>query len=440
MKLGTVQALPAPRIDTAELWSTNLEVGAPNNRAGCNDSFTIDPCSSRLTSPTFTLGGTTYRIKVLIKDSATGPLFFALDQAFPSTSAHWVLSIGGTEFPLADADPTGTTGQIKWTGNKVAGLSLPVNSNVTVKLLEPTVVFETCPKPISLGMTDAGRWDASCFSVSLPGSYAQFYAYTPEKNGSMAATATSPDAVETLYLWEDGKQIDRAFSTGKQSARIHYSGVKAGKTYTIEVATRSPGKTGRYQLSLEGEDYGFDDEDSEDTSTVGKAPPAECLQTVTLVRGPPHHIRFGKQVTGTLGWPCSSMDQAGSYARYFTFTLKPEDMDKDKNQLEKGMLMEVTSSFLGSAKMYLRNGTAGSGDHLAKSFSPAQLGPVRTKMWAQLPAGTYTVEVHDAPGVGGSFYLTIKEAPKPSDYPDPSADPPDPAPVGLPGFGGLPRF
>ena len=247
----------------------------------------------------------------------------------------------------------------------------------------------SCFKEIDWGETDAGRWDSACPSSENPGSYARYYTYTPTADGSIAVTLTSPDAEEKLYLREDGSLVAQHSSLsascyGRCASVLHR--VKANKTYTIEVTTDGPGQTGRYLLALRGtsslKPAGYVD--------AAEVSPAECRKT----------MGFGSQVHGNWEWPCYSMERMAAHARYYTFTLGAET----------DVVLELYSVTNGNTKMYLREGTKGSGTHLFESSNPT--GPVRGRIAGRLPAGTYTVEV-TATTIGrtGQFDLVLKSPP-----------------------------
>ena len=245
---------------------------------------------------------------------------------------------------------------------------------------------------IDWGETHAGRWNSACPSSENPGSYARYYTYTPDADGSMTATLTSPDAEEELYLREDGRLVAQRSSNMYSScyprcASVYWP-VKAGRTYTIEVSTDDPGQTGHYLLALRGSSAA---KPSDYDPAGAEVSPAECRQTV----------QFGKQAGGDWTWPCYSVDRAGRYARYYTFTLGAAS----------DVVVELYSPQVANTHMYLRQGTKGSGDALLEAVDADA--PVRTRITGNLPAGTYTVEaVATDIGAGGAITLVIKSPPK----------------------------
>ena len=162
--------------------------------------------------------------------------------------------------------------------------------------------------------------------------------------------------------------------------------VKANKTYTIEVTTDGPGQTGRYLLALRGTSS-LKPAGHVDAAEVS---PAECRTA----------MGFGSQVHGYWEWPCYSTERMAAYARYYTFTL---GADTDA-------LVELYSVTNGETKVYLREGTKGSGTYLFESSNPT--GPVRGRIAGRLKAGTYTLEV-TATTIGRNvqFDLVLKSPP-----------------------------
>ena len=247
-------------------------------------------------------------------------------------------------------------------------------------------VPDACYEDIDDGETVTGRWDADCDSVEDPGHRAAYFTYTPDDVGVISVIASSPDSAVQIHLRQAGKVVaSRSSSSGRFALLV--DGVVDGTEYTIEVT--SPGE-GRYLVSLGG-------------SGAAASLPDECRKMVPVVGpGRPNGWAFGNREYGNLEWPCPSVEQAGRYARYYTFTLtKPTDV-----------ALELRGAQVAGARMYLRQGTEVSGAHMAESHFPG-LGQVRARLDREaLAAGTYTVEVVAArPGDGGGFTLDVKAMP-----------------------------
>ena len=108
----------------------------------------------------------------------------------------------------------------------------------------------------------------------------------------------------------------------------------------------------------------------------------------------------GSPVAGSWGADCESQERAGSYARYYQFTLT-ESAD---------IWVELESDDAGTA-LYLREGAgATSGATTANGFNEGEpeYSNRRASIEASLAAGTYTVEAAaSAAGQTGSFTLTV---------------------------------
>ena len=261
-----------------------------------------------------------------------------------------------------------------------------------------------CFEEIDRGETAVGLWISACSSTENPGSYARYYVYTPAADGSMTVTLTSPDAEEEVFLYEDGTLVAQHSSNVDSScyprcASVHQP-VKAAKQYAIEVTTNNPGRTGRYLLALRGSSAA----QLRDYDPAGaEVSPAGCRQTATVEGGPagtrPNGWAWGQVVSSTLEWPCHSVEYAGHYARYFTFTVSSA----------RQVAIELPPALKSRAHLYVRAGTKGSGDHLVHvppwSSSSGELE-------THFATGTYTVEVVSRRiGDGGDFSLVIKEPP-----------------------------
>ena len=248
-------------------------------------------------------------------------------------------------------------------GNEVAAFTNQAVNNLTPELLVVGTVTlaRECTAQIYRGDSVAAEWDrdAGCDSVSRPGAYARYYRFAPGSDGkAITATLSSPDTDVWVYLWQGGEPVGSANSVGYARAEL-FSRITPGQNYIFEVTTSERARTGRFLLGLSGE------------STA--VPPAQCRDTTEL------HAT----VHGNWGWPCASSSHPGSYARYHTFTVTAE----------QSVQFEVWSSQVSNVRMYLRQGTQGSGRVIATSHHPpVPNGGVRARMVAYLSPGTYTVE------------------------------------------------
>ena len=266
-------------------------------------------------------------------------------------------------------------------------------------------VDDACYSVIGRGDSFAQRWDASCASISKPGAFAHYYSYVPEVRTSatgwtepsewITATLSSPDGDVRMYLWEGEQLIADTNSVGYSHAEFTNKATLGGVAYTIEVVSDAA-EAGRYLLALRGRSMlaqtDFDPEGT-DAHTAG------CRETVD----------FDTTTSGELGWPCYSVEQPGSYARYYTFTLSEA----------RSVEVDMWSSQLSGARMYLRHGTKGSGSHLVQShYPPLPNGGVKARLGGVLAAGTYTIEATAAAGSTGALQVRIKPGPELWQAPD----------------------
>ena len=390
---GIPRDLPEPQ---STVWSATLNVAAvTGTRDGCsNGSGAGKECSSQLDEDSFTLGGTTYRVTNIIR--AGNGLTFQLDTAIPQ---DLTLRVGDREYPLADAT-IGSAGTSATWGSP--GFTWTAGQQVALKLTGPN----PCVMDIDRGDTEAGMWKGMCHSTETLGAYARYYRYTPSAPGLIELFLTSRGAAEELFLYEGDTLIKQNSSLNWKRngvyAWIHYSGAKAGVTYTIEVTTDSPGETGNYLLALRGRNYWL----WNDSDFKPEGAPVVMPQGHTCVEDLGTKGHGDLRASGIWEWPCHSVEEPGSYARYYTFTLEEP----------KTVVVEVGSPHTWDAVLYLRAGTKGSGTHLAYSDNGHGVRAVDARLEVELQAGTYTIEAAiDVPGNGdgGHFVLYVKEPPPP---------------------------
>ena len=308
VRMGTPATPESAAVWTADLTAmklTSANIGCAGNTLDVNAG---NSCGARLTDHTVTLEGTEYAIARIVSPVNGGEVNFQLQGTnnLPTLTSALSLYIDGHEFPFSSATFNANLNTARWT---VPGLKWPERSEgykVPLMIAGSACVNAMGPDDSNDSYDDTGRWSAACASVSNPGSHAVYYLYTPDANGATTLTVTSPNAVEELYLWDGDRLIDQHSSQtascyGK-CARIT-QWLTAGKTYTIEV-TSDGAPTGDYLLALR-RTLLFT------TSTREPADaPSECRETVVVERS----TRFGRNASGTFGWPCHSVAKAGHYA------------------------------------------------------------------------------------------------------------------------------
>ena len=231
------------------------------------------------------------------------------------------------------------------------------------------------------GPTD-GTWANDCESIDQAGSYARYYSFTLAEESEVTITLES--TIDTyLYLRAgDAKsgtsENDPAADDdagGGTNAQVQET-LAAGR-YTIEATTYEPGETGSFTLTLAG------------LSGTAAPPGAGTCETTPLTADGP--------TDGTWANDCESIDQAGSYARYYSFTLAEES--------EVTITLESTID----TYLYLRAGDAKSGTSENDPAADDDAGGgTNSQVQETLAAGRYTIEATTyEPGETGSFTLTL---------------------------------
>ena len=386
---------------------------------GCRETVANAFCSNALTDNSLTFDGQTNQVTAVVLEQATAGAAWSFDLHFDrpipeqAFKDRLTVHIGSRELRVADAT-TVTGSSVSWSSIHPSSASFSANGSLSLRIEDSqgsqrAVAVHAADPPddpcysgIGRGDSFAQRWDASCASISSPGASAHYYSYIPEVRSLagwtepsewITATLSSPDGDVRMYLWEGEQLIADTNSTGHSHAEFTNKAT-VGKAYTIEVV--SDAQAGRYLLALRGrstlatDDF---DPDGTDAHTAG------CTET----------IDFDTTTSGELGWPCYSVEQPGSYARYFTFTLSEA----------RSVQVDMWSSQLAGTRMYLRHGTKGSGSHLVQShYPPLPNGGVKARLAGVLAAGTYTIEATAAAGSTGALQVRLKPGPQLWQAPD----------------------
>ena len=151
----------------------------------------------------------------------------------------------------------------------------------------------------------SGEWSSSCGSTDQAGSYARYYSFMLTEGSAVTISLESSTdpylylrtgaAKSGAYLYEND-DVDPGTDTNSEIEETLGAG-----TYTIEATTYSAGETGSFTLTVSGLGGGAVAGPSDDT----------CVDTVSV----------DGAVSGEWSSSCESTDQAGSYARYYSFTL-----------------------------------------------------------------------------------------------------------------------
>ena len=232
---------------------------------------------------------------------------------------------------------------------------------------------------LTAAVTRNGTWTGDCASTHQSGRYARFYSFTLNQQTEVEINLTS--AQDTyLYLLRgadaNGTVVtdNDDIESGNTNSRITRT-LSAG-TYTIEATTYSEGVTGDFTLSI--------------VPTGVTAPlPADACEYV-LTAGPP-----GGAISGQWTGDCASTNQAGSYARYYIFTLA------------SGSEMTITLESSVDTFLYLLEGAGTGGTVIAKNAG-VTTGYTNSQIREFLSAGTYTIEATThKEAITGEFTLTV---------------------------------
>ena len=236
---------------------------------------------------------------------------------------------------------------------------------------------------LTAAVTRNGTWTGDCASTHQSGRYARFYSFTLNQQTEVEINLTS--AQDTyLYLLRgadaNGTVVtdNDDIESGNTNSRITRT-LSAG-TYTIEATTYSEGVTGDFTLSIVP------------TGVTAPLPADACEYVLTAgaATAPP-----GGAISGQWTGDCASTNQAGSYARYYIFTLAS---DSD---------MTITLESSVDTFLYLLEGAGTGGTVIAKNDDVAT-GNTNSQIREFLSAGTYTIEATThKEAITGEFTLTV---------------------------------
>ena len=228
------------------------------------------------------------------------------------------------------------------------------------------------------------RWTIDCTSANQSGKYARFYTFTPTQGGEVAIELESTDTQTYLYLLQgagrDGTVIDSNSDVGRDNVIPRITAdLQAGTAYTVEVIARDldPSVMGSFTLSI--------------TWPTGAA--SSCIEDL----GTPTAGQATTSLTRRWIIDCTSPNQSGKYARFYTFTLT-----------HGGNLSIDLESDDADTYLYLmqEDGPVIRENDDVDGFNPRGVSSISIA----LTAGTYTIEAmaHDLdPSRMGSFNLTI---------------------------------
>ena len=307
-------------------------------------------------------------------------------------------------------------------------LSLKVRKGDTIS---PTPAPVACESAIAAeNATIEGEWTGDCASDNRDGSYARYYTFTLDAEADVAIDLESNE--DTYLYLIDGKRAyilgrnvlyenDNDSAGGDTETNSRIAAVLPAGTYTIEATTYKKDTRGKFDLILDLQEQ--DDLNTTPTPTPNPILPNTCAIKITAE---------DTTIYDTLVSDCPSDNRAGSYARYYTFTLDTE--------------ADVTVALASDEDAYLflieGERLANDSEVLYENDDDATYGGLSTnsRIDAALPVGTYTIEATTyAPGVTSAFALTLKvsdaeavteftaaaalaPAPTPTVVPDPCLD------------------
>ena len=241
---------------------------------------------------------------------------------------------------------------------------------------------------LTAAVTRSGAWTGDCASTHRGGRHARFYSFTLSQQGEVDINLTSTQDT-FLYLLRgadaNGAEVTNNddVETGNTNSRI--TRTLAAGTYTIEATTYGEGVTGDFTLSIVPA--------GATAPPPPQPPPADACED-TLTAGDAA-APSGGSISGQWTGDCASTNQAGSYARYYTFTLPTAS--------------EVTITLESSVDtfLYLLEGAGTVGAVVAEN-NDVETGNTNSQITEFLAAGTYTIEATTyKEAVTGEFTLTV---------------------------------
>ena len=277
--------------------------------------------------------------------------------------------------------------------NDIALLGLPYCGDTP----EPTPPEEcsTDLGTLTESTTRTGSWGGDCpTSLRRTGSHTRFYTFRLAQDSVLTInlSRTSGNADTYLYLVREeernvrvvGENDDYPNAGDTDQSQLDDQELAAG-TYTIEATTFAAGQTGEFTLTITGLGDG------------GPAQTDECLEDLGVLGMTPGRVSIGR-IGQTWTSHCSSTNEAGSYARYYAFTL-----------LAPGEVTITLESRDADPYLYLLQGAGRNGTVEAEN-DDHEGSRIRSQIEETLEAGTYTIEATTyTDGQTGRFNLTIIE-------------------------------
>ena len=252
----------------------------------------------------------------------------------------------------------------------------------------PTPAADNCLEDLgslAAAVSRNGSWTSDCTSENREESYAQFYSFTLGQETQVTIDLMSDEDTYLYLLRGPGRDGAEAASnddieSGNTDSQI--VATLAAGTYTIEATTYDADTTGSFTLTVTP---------SQESAESPTPATDNCLEDLGSLAA---------AVTRNGSWTsdCTSENQEGSYAQFYSFTLGQETQ----------VTIDLTSDE--DTYLYLLRGPGRDGAEAA-SNDDIESGNTDSQVVATLAAGTYTIEAttYNA-STTGSFTLTVTPA------------------------------
>jgi hypothetical protein len=244
--------------------------------------------------------------------------------------------------------------------------------------LLPYELLAQCVSSIPLNSSLSGTWVTTCASTHRPGKYAKYYTFTLSSSQQVSITLESSKDTYLFLLEGSGETgtvitSNDDIATGNTNSQIVRT--LAAGTYTAEATTYDSATTGTFVISV----------------SAGSNPSA-CIKSIST----------DTNVSDSWSTSCSSTHRpAGTYAKYFTFSLASS----------RRVTIDLQSSQ--DTYLYLLNGSSQIGSVIAENDDIVP-GNTDSQIVRTLAAGTYTVEATTyRTATTGSFVVSVRTAAPP---------------------------
>ena len=257
--------------------------------------------------------------------------------------------------------------------------SASVTGEFSLSIAPLRTIGDTCREDLGLVRTQVSRtgsWTEDCDSIRREGSYAFYYPFALTQDTELQIDVTS-DQDTYLFLLEGNPDTGQVLQENDDlksdtlDSRITIT-LEAGD-YSIEVTTYSAGETGNFTLTVATL---LDEDDG-------------CAEDLGVL---------ANEFSRTSKWSedCSSFNQPGSFARFYTFTL------------ERQTEVQIDLVSASDPYVFLIEGPRRTGTVIAENDDIVNGINRNSRIIADLPAGDYTVEATTfSSGVIGRFGMTI---------------------------------